>query len=127
DFHVTGVQTCALPILDIKDFIDTSESRRFIVSQDYSFNILLRNLSFKSNIFKHSLRLAVTVVLGYILGSVFVFQNPYWILLTIIVIMRPSYGLTKARSKDRIIGTFIGGALAAGMVLLIQNPYLYAV
>ena len=115
------------PNMDIKDFIDTSESRRFIVSQDYSFNILLRNLSFKSNIFKHSLRLAVTVVLGYILGSVFVFQNPYWILLTIIVIMRPSYGLTKARSKDRIIGTFIGGALAAGMVLLIQNPYLYAV
>lgn len=115
------------PNIDAKDFIDTNESRRFIVSQDYSLNILLRNLSFKSNIFKHSLRLAVTVVLGYILGSVFVFQNPYWILLTIIVIMRPSYGLTKARSKDRIIGTFIGGALASGMVLLIQNPYLYAV
>ena len=115
------------PNMDTKDFIDSNESRRFIVSQDYSLNILLRNLSFKSNIFKHSLRLAVTVVLGYILGHVFAFQNPYWILLTIIVIMRPSYGLTKVRSKDRIIGTLIGGAVAAGMVLLIQNPYLYAV
>lgn len=115
------------PNMDTKDFIDSNESKRFIVSQDYSLNILLRNLSFKSNIFKHSLRLAVTVVLGYILGHVFAFQNPYWILLTIIVIMRPSYGLTKVRSKDRIIGTLIGGAVAAGMVLLIQNPYLYAV
>ena len=115
------------PNMDTKDFIDSNESRRFIVSQDYSLNILLRNLSFKSNIFKHSLRLAVTVVLGYILGHVFAFQNPYWILLTIIVIMRPSYGLTKVRSKDRIIGTLIGGAVASGMVLLIQNPYLYAV
>ncbi|MCB0389498.1 MAG: FUSC family protein [Winogradskyella sp.] len=113
--------------IDSKDFIDSNESKRFIVSQDYSLNILLRNLSFKSNIFKHSLRLAVTVVLGYILGHVFAFQNPYWILLTIIVIMRPSYGLTKVRSKDRIIGTLIGGAVASGMVLLIQNPYLYAV
>ena len=115
------------PNMDTKDFIDSNESKRFIVSQDYSLNILLRNLSFKSNIFKHSLRLAVTVVLGYILGHVFAFQNPYWILLTIIVIMRPSYGLTKVRSKDRIIGTLIGGAVAAGMVLLIRNPYLYAV
>ena len=115
------------PNMDTKDFIDSNESKRFIVSQDYSLNILLRNLSFKSNIFKHSLRLAITVVLGYILGHVFAFQNPYWILLTIIVIMRPSYGLTKVRSKDRIIGTLIGGAVAAGMVLLIQNPYLYAV
>lgn len=115
------------PNMDTKDFIDSNESKRFIVSQDYSLNILLRNLSFKSNIFKHSLRLAVTVVLGYILGHVFAFQNPYWILLTIIVIMRPSYGLTKVRSKDRIIGTLIGGAVASGMVLLIQNPYLYAV
>lgn len=115
------------PNMDTKDFIDSNESKRFIVSQDYSLNILLRNLSFKSNIFKHSLRLAITVVLGYILGHVFAFQNPYWILLTIIVIMRPSYGLTKVRSKDRIIGTLIGGAVASGMVLLIQNPYLYAV
>ncbi|HCY82286.1 MAG TPA: hypothetical protein DHV22_12155 [Xanthomarina gelatinilytica] len=115
------------PNMDTKDFIDSNESKRFIVSQDYSLNILLRNLSFKSNIFKHSLRLAVTVVLGYILGHVFAFQNPYWILLTIIVIMRPSYGLTKVRSKDRIIGMQIGGAVAAGMVLLIRNPYLYAV
>jgi uncharacterized membrane protein YccC len=45
--------------------------------------------------------------------------------LTIIVIMRPSYGLTKARSKDRIIGTLIGGAFATGMVFLIEDPYVY--
>jgi uncharacterized membrane protein (TIGR01666 family) len=113
------------PDIDVKDFIDRKESKRFIVSQDYSPKILLRNLSFRSNIFKHSLRLAVTVMIGYVLGNFFDFQNPYWILLTIIVIMRPSYGLTKTRSKDRIIGTLIGGAVASGMVLLIQNPYVY--
>ena len=41
--------------------------------------------------------------------------------------MRPSYGLTKTRSKDRIIGTLIGGAFATGIVFLIQNPYAYGV
>jgi uncharacterized membrane protein YccC len=32
----------------------------------------------------------------------------------------PSYGLTKERSKDRIIGTLIGAGIA-GIVLLTQN------
>jgi uncharacterized membrane protein YccC len=41
--------------------------------------------------------------------------------------MRPSYGLTKERSKDRIIGTLIGAAIAVGIVLLTQNVVVYAV
>jgi uncharacterized membrane protein YccC len=107
------------------DFIDRKAANRFVASQDYNPRILLRNFSFKSTIFRHSLRLAVTIMIGYALGSLFPFQNPYWILLTIIVIMRPSYGLTKSRAKDRIIGTLIGGAVASGMVFLIQNPFVY--
>jgi uncharacterized membrane protein YccC len=39
--------------------------------------------------------------------------------------MRPSYGLTRSRAKDRIIGTLIGGAIGFGMVFLIQNTYVY--
>ncbi|MEO8933059.1 MAG: FUSC family membrane protein, partial [Xanthomarina sp.] len=115
------------PDVDTIEFIDSSESKRFLVSQDYDPKLLMRNFSFQSNIFRHSLRLAVTVMLGYVIGTVFSFQNPYWIFLTIIVIMRPSYGLTKTRSKDRIIGTLIGGGIAAGMVLLIQNSIVYGV
>ena len=107
------------------NFIDKEISKRFVVDQDYDPKLLLRNLSFKSTIFKHALRLAVTVMVGYSVGTYFDFQNPYWILLTIIVIMRPSYGLTKTRTKDRIIGTLIGGAIASGMVFLIHDPYVY--
>ncbi len=113
------------PDIDPEEFIDRDVSKRFLVSQDYDPKLLVCNLSFRSNIFRHSLRLAVTLMIGYALGYIFPFQNPYWILLTIIVIMRPSYGLTKTRSKDRIIGTLIGGAIATGMVFLIHNPYVY--
>ena len=67
------------------------------------------------------------MLFGYGLGLFFEIQNAYWILLTIIVIMRPSYGLTKERSKDRIIGTLIGAIVAVGIVLLIQNEILYAI
>jgi uncharacterized membrane protein YccC len=113
------------PDLGKDEFIDKDVARRFIVHQDYDPKLLLRNLSLRSTIFKHSLRLAVTIMAGYALGTLFKFQNPYWILLTIIVIMRPSYGLTKTLSKDRIIGTLIGGAIASGMVFITSNQYVY--
>ncbi|TXD84398.1 hypothetical protein ESY86_04825 [Subsaximicrobium wynnwilliamsii] len=115
------------PDLSTTEFITRDSLRRFIVSQDYDPKLLLRNFSFKSTIFKHCLRLAATMMIGYGIGKYFDFQNPYWILLTIIVIMRPSYGLTKTRSKDRILGTLIGGAIATGLVFVVQNPYVYGV
>ncbi len=113
------------PELTSEDYIKKDKLKRFIESQDYNPKLLLRNFSLKSTIFKHSLRLALTVMLGYGIGLLFDFQNPYWIILTIIVIMRPSYGLTKTRSKDRMIGTLIGAVLASALVLLVHDPYIY--
>lgn len=107
------------------EFIDRKTAKRFIVPQDYDPRLLLTNFSFKSTIFRHSLRLAVTVMIGYALGSIFAFQNPYSILLIVIVIMRPSYGLTRSRAKDRIVGTLIGGAIASGIVFWIRDPYVF--
>lgn len=102
-----------------------SPNKKLITVQDYSINILRENLSFKSPIFKHSLRLSITVLAGFLIGSFFSIQNAYWIILTIIVIMRPNYGLTKERSKERIIGTLIGGLIATAIILTTQNLYLY--
>jgi uncharacterized membrane protein YccC len=66
-------------------------------------------------------------MIGYGVGMLFSVQNPYWILLTLIVIMRPTFGLTKTRSKERTIGTLIGGALAVGIVLITQNTTVYGI
>jgi uncharacterized membrane protein YccC len=103
------------------------DSSQFLTLQEYRLNILVQNFSLDSTMFRHSLRLAIAIVFAYLLGFLFDIQNTYWILLTIIVIMRPSYGLTKERSKDRIIGTLIGASVAVGIVLLTQNVVVYAV
>ncbi len=103
------------------------DSRRFLTKQSYEFKVFSGNLNLRSPIFKHSLRLAVVTMVGYGVGMLFSLQNAYWILLTLIVIMRPTFGLTKTRSKERTIGTLIGGALAVGIVLLTQNTTVYAV
>ena len=103
------------------------DSSQFLTLQEYRLNVLVQNLSLDSTMFRHSLRLSIAILFAYSLGFVFDIQNTYWILLTIIVIMRPSYGLTKERSKDRIIGTLIGAAIAVGIVLLTQNVVVYAI
>lgn len=113
------------PEIDQADFVDRETAKKFLPRQDYSPALLYRNFNFGSPIFRHSLRLAVITMVGYALGSFFKFQNPYWILLTIIVIMRPSYGLTKKRAKERIIGTLIGAALATAVVFFVSDPYIF--
>lgn len=104
-----------------------NDLRNFLTQPDYNLNLLLENFNFKSSIFLHSLRIAVVTLVGYSVGLLFELQNPYWILLTIVMIMRPTYGLTKTRSRQRTIGTLIGGLVAVGFVFLIDNVYVFAV
>jgi uncharacterized membrane protein YccC len=103
------------------------DSSQFLTLQEYRLHVLVENFSLDSTMFRHALRLTLAVVFAYLLGILFDIQNTYWILLTVIVIMRPSYGLTKERSKDRIIGTLIGAGVAFGIVLITQNIIVYGV
>ncbi|CAM3358125.1 Integral membrane protein YccS N-terminal domain-containing protein [Flavobacterium longum] len=97
---------------------------KFLKPQYYPISTFTENLSFSSTIFRHSLRLTVTMLFGFIIGQLLPFQNAYWILLTIVVIMRPGYGLTKERSYHRIFGTILGGLLAFGLLSVMQNDYV---
>lgn len=107
--------------------MQSRERRQFITQQDYDVRILRDNLSLQSPIFKHAGRLTIAMLLGYGLGILFPIQNAYWILLTIVVILRPGYTLTKERSKHRLYGTLLGAVIAGLIVLLVQNVYLYSV
>jgi len=78
--------------------------------------LLRDNISWQSNIFRHSMRVAIATLMGYIASDFFPSGHGYWILLTIIVILKPAYSLTKKRNYDRLIGT-IGGALVGLLIL----------
>jgi uncharacterized membrane protein YccC len=91
---------------------------KFISHDVFDLRSFRNNLSFKSNTFRHSLRLAIILVIGYILSYLFDFQNHvHWILLTILVILKPGWSLTKERNFQRLIGTIVGGI--AGIIILI--------
>jgi uncharacterized membrane protein YccC len=74
------------------------------------------NLTIRSNIFRHSLRVSIATIAGYIISRFLPVGHGYWILLTTIVILKPAYSLTKKRNYERLIGT-LGGALV-GLFLL---------
>lgn len=100
---------------------------KFLTPQYYPLSTLIENLSFTSTIFRHSLRLTVTILIAFVFGQILPFQNVYWILLTIVVIMRPGYGLTKQRSFQRIFGTILGGLIAFGILLAIHNTIVIGI
>ena len=100
------------------------ELEKFLTPEDYPWHILRENLTFSSTIFRHSLRLTITIAIGFIIGNIFPLQNIYWILLTIVVIMRPGYGLTKQRSYQRIVGTILGGIIAFAILHFVTHPII---
>jgi uncharacterized membrane protein (TIGR01666 family) len=97
---------------------------KFLKPEYYPIHTIKENLSFSSTIFRHSLRLTMTIAIGFVIGLIFPLQNVYWILLTIVVIMRPGYGLTKQRSYQRIIGTVTGGIIAFAFLHFVHHPVI---
>lgn len=100
---------------------------KFFTPEHYRFKTLVEHLNFKSTTFRYALRITLTMFVGLIIGKIFNFENAYWILLTIVVIMRPGYGLTKQRSTHRVIGTVIGGILGISTLILIDNNIILSI
>lgn len=95
--------------------------KKFISHQDITPEIFINNIGFQSNMFRHSLRVSIAVLAGYLISLFFNFGHSYWILLTIIVILKPAYSLTKKRNADRLIGTVCGVLIGILLLFLIKN------
>lgn len=105
----------------LKDFNGRDKELENLITPDYyPLNTLVENFSFSSMVFRHSLRITATLLVGFMIGKILPFENVYWIILTIVVIMRPGYGLTKERTFNRFIGTLIGGVI--GFAVLAIGP-----
>jgi uncharacterized membrane protein (TIGR01666 family) len=92
------------------------EAENFIPKQEYHPRILLDNLSLKSSHFRHAVRVTIGLLLGYITSLFFEVGHGYWILLTIVVILKPAFSITKQRNLHRIGGTIVG--VISGFLLL---------
>jgi uncharacterized membrane protein (TIGR01666 family) len=94
---------------------------RFVSHQTLDLKLFVENLTLKSSIFRHSLRVGFVCVIGYLISKLTVGEHSYWILLTILVILKPAYSLTKQRNYERLIGTFVGGIAGALIIHYVKD------
>lgn len=98
---------------------------RFVTHQRFDFKIFRENLSFKSTTFRHALRVTI-VCLGVYIGAEQFYSGHYgyWILLTVLVILKPGFSLTKKRNFERVIGTVVGGLIGATVLHFVHDKTL---
>jgi uncharacterized membrane protein (TIGR01666 family) len=94
---------------------------KFVTRQIFDYKLFIDNLSFKSSIFRHSLRVAIVMLIGFVVAKSFNFSHSYWILLTILVILKPGFSLTKQRNYERIIGTVVGAFIGMGVLIYVKD------
>jgi uncharacterized membrane protein (TIGR01666 family) len=105
-----------------KNFKTSIDYEQFITHEDIDQKLLWENLTLRSNIFRHSLRVSIATIVGVLVAGFFPFGHSYWILLTIIVILKPAYSLTKRRNYERLIGTLTGALIGLLILYFIRDP-----
>jgi uncharacterized membrane protein YccC len=100
----------------------------FIPKRSYSLAALGPHFTLASPVLRYSVRLALAMMAGAIIAQ-FLGDSGHgnWVLLTIAVVMRANYGLTRQRRDDRVVGTLIGCVIAAGAVAWLPAGALVAV
>jgi len=108
--------------LDLKKFMPNEEK--------LNFKVLQNNISLSSSHFRHALRITIALLIGYSF-SMFEFLgigHTYWILITIVAILKPAYSITKQRNLLRLYGTIAGAVIAYGVLYYVHiNSVLFAV
>ncbi len=101
--------------------VNTPDPSKYVTRQTIDPQQFTSNLSLKSNIFRHSLRISIAAVIAYIIGQLLPVGRSYWILLTVIVILKPGYSLSKQRNIERLAGTLIGVAIGWSILYFVKN------
>jgi uncharacterized membrane protein YccC len=106
----------------------SSQKKSGNLSWQYWLDTLHANLTLRSVMFRHALRLALVVTLDVILMYFFSKQfnhytHGYWLAMTSIIVLQPYTGETIRRSSERVIGTVAGAVLAAVLASAIHSEW----
>lgn len=95
----------------------------FLSRQQFRLGMITSNLRLDSPTFRYSLRVTVAVAIAMTLGTTLpgLADHGYWIVLTILVIMKPGFALTRQRNAWRLTGTLIGCVIALLILHATQN------
>ncbi|MCI0922109.1 FUSC family protein [Sphingobacterium rhinopitheci] len=114
--------------IDTSDItLNYEDAAKYFTPNQYRFKTLIENFNFKSIYFRYAMRTTIALLIGLTFGDFIALQKEYWVLLTIIVIIRPGYGLTKSRMHSRVLGTVIGGLLGIVILYFIKDTLILGI
>lgn len=94
----------------------------FVSPAYWSWQPLARLWHWRQPALRHALRAAMAIGAGVLLAHALPWTaRDYWILLTIVVVLRGSLAQTLERRDERVLGTIIGSLIAA-LLLALQLP-----
>jgi uncharacterized membrane protein YccC len=104
-----------------RDYTPRVDLDKFVTHQEIDPQLLVDNLTFKSSHFRHAVRVTIALLIGYIISSILPLGHGYWILLTIVTIIKPAYSITRQRNIQRLGGTILGAVIGFVTLYLTNN------
>lgn len=100
---------------------------QFMSRQELRLGMLTSNLRLDSPYFRYAVRVALAgaiamAMIGGWVAPQLTAAHSYWVLLTIIIIMKPGFALTRQRNGFRLVGTLIGCMLALALFRVTNRP-----
>ncbi|MDO8035654.1 FUSC family protein [Janthinobacterium sp. SUN128] len=109
-------------VYDNVPFWSGADMAPFLSQQKYELKTLLSNLRLESPVFRFALRVSMAISVGLLIGHWLPYAaHSYWIVLTIVIILRPTFSMTRQRRADRIIGTIIGCVITAIVIRFVHS------
>jgi uncharacterized membrane protein YccC len=96
-------------------------------SQPLSLRLFRENLTLRSNNFRYAIRLTLSLIAGYVVSALFTLSHAYWVMLTILTILKPVYNLTRKRNIERVAGTLGGVLVGSGVLFVVSNNTLLVI
>lgn len=123
--------------LELVDMRLDKSLNRFLTRQKWRIGMLTSNMRRDSPHFRYATRVAIAALLAMTISAILghmprlqsvapgMAAHSYWIILTIIIIMKPGFALTRQRNGWRVTGTLIGCGLALVLFSLTQDSNVY--
>ncbi|HEX3867861.1 MAG TPA: FUSC family protein [Gemmatimonadaceae bacterium] len=75
-----------------------------------------------SVVFHHAIRVAIVTAAAVLVTGLFHLNHGYWVTLTAVVILQPYAATTRQKALQRVIGTILGGVVAAALSAAFRGP-----
>ncbi|MGF1764303.1 YccS family putative transporter [Aliivibrio kagoshimensis] len=127
EYLLNNLSTVERQLSNIGNPLEISDSDESVLADDNAHTLkemgqrVIANFNTRSMLFRHAIRMAVALTIGYGIIQLTQLDNGYWILLTTLFVCQPNYSSTKVKLIARVVGTIAGILLGIPLLMLFPS------